>query len=158
MTSDNRAEDIRRRAFELYGQRGREDGHDWDDWFQAEDEINASTPQDTVSARRRVSANRRRSDRRAQLPISVGTIFHRAMSTGTGLRFRAPSATLPSSRRRTPLAPLAPTTSMCGRTLAMVPSRSRNGSPLVRVVRLDQPARVSCAAARSSSFDAAFLR
>lgn len=69
MTNDNRAEDIRRRAFELYEQRGREDGHDWDDWFQAEHEIDASTPHGTVSERKRVSSNRRRSDGRAQVPI-----------------------------------------------------------------------------------------
>lgn len=32
-------EQIRLRAYELYEQRGREDGHDLDDWFQAESEI-----------------------------------------------------------------------------------------------------------------------
>jgi hypothetical protein len=32
-------EQIRRRAFELYEQRGREDGHDLDDWLQAESEF-----------------------------------------------------------------------------------------------------------------------
>lgn len=31
-------EEIRHRAFELYEQRGREDGHDLDDWFRAEAE------------------------------------------------------------------------------------------------------------------------
>ena len=30
---------IRQRAYELYEQRGRTDGHDLDDWFQAEYEI-----------------------------------------------------------------------------------------------------------------------
>jgi len=30
---------IQQRAYELYGQRGRTDGHDLDDWFQAEREI-----------------------------------------------------------------------------------------------------------------------
>jgi hypothetical protein len=30
---------IRQRAYELYGQRGRTDGHDLDDWLQAECEI-----------------------------------------------------------------------------------------------------------------------
>ena len=29
---------IARRAYELYEERGREDGHDWDDWFRAERE------------------------------------------------------------------------------------------------------------------------
>jgi len=32
-------EQVRRRAFELYEQRGREDGHDLDDWLQAESEL-----------------------------------------------------------------------------------------------------------------------
>ena len=30
---------IQQRAYELYEQRGRTDGHDLDDWFQAEGEI-----------------------------------------------------------------------------------------------------------------------
>jgi hypothetical protein len=30
---------IRQRAYELYERRGRTDGHDWDDWLQAEREI-----------------------------------------------------------------------------------------------------------------------
>jgi hypothetical protein len=34
-----RQEPIRCRAFELYEQRGREDGHDLDDWIQAESEF-----------------------------------------------------------------------------------------------------------------------
>jgi hypothetical protein len=32
-------ERIRARAFELYEQRGREDGHELDDWLQAEEEL-----------------------------------------------------------------------------------------------------------------------
>ncbi len=32
-------EQVRRRAFELYEVRGREDGHDLDDWLQAELEL-----------------------------------------------------------------------------------------------------------------------
>jgi hypothetical protein len=32
-------ERIRRRAFELFELRGRQDGHDFDDWLQAESEI-----------------------------------------------------------------------------------------------------------------------
>ncbi len=32
-------EQIRRRAHELYEQRGREDGHELDDWLQAESEV-----------------------------------------------------------------------------------------------------------------------
>jgi hypothetical protein len=38
-SSSDLQEKIRRRAYELYEQRGREDGHDLDDWFQAESEI-----------------------------------------------------------------------------------------------------------------------
>ncbi len=33
---------IRQRAYELYEQRGRTDGHDLDDWFQAESEIKST--------------------------------------------------------------------------------------------------------------------
>lgn len=36
---ENPEEQIRRRAYELYEARGREDGHDLDDWKQAETEI-----------------------------------------------------------------------------------------------------------------------
>jgi len=32
-------EEVCRRAYELYEQRGREDGHELDDWLQAESEI-----------------------------------------------------------------------------------------------------------------------
>jgi hypothetical protein len=32
-------EQVRRRAFELYEQRGSKDGHDLDDWLQAESEL-----------------------------------------------------------------------------------------------------------------------
>lgn len=34
-------EEIRRRAYVLYEQRGREDGHDTDDWLRAETELTA---------------------------------------------------------------------------------------------------------------------
>ena len=37
--SHNQAEIIRQRAHELYEARGREEGHDLDDWLQAEAEI-----------------------------------------------------------------------------------------------------------------------
>ena len=33
---------IQQRAYELYEQRGRTDGHDWDDWLQSECEIKAT--------------------------------------------------------------------------------------------------------------------
>ena len=32
-------EQIRRRAYELYQQRGRDEGHELDDWLQAESEV-----------------------------------------------------------------------------------------------------------------------
>ncbi len=35
----NLEEEIRRRAFEIYVERGREDGHDLDDWLNAEAEL-----------------------------------------------------------------------------------------------------------------------
>ena len=34
---------IRQRAFELYEARGREEGHDLDDWLRAEEEITAKS-------------------------------------------------------------------------------------------------------------------
>ncbi len=36
---ENREEAIRTRAYELYESRGREDGHDLDDWLTAEGEV-----------------------------------------------------------------------------------------------------------------------
>jgi len=39
VTDPNREEEIRRRAYALYEQRGREDGHDVDDWLRAEVEL-----------------------------------------------------------------------------------------------------------------------
>lgn len=38
-----RLEDVARRAYELYEQRGAGDGRDWDDWFEAERELRQST-------------------------------------------------------------------------------------------------------------------
>jgi hypothetical protein len=35
----NLEEDIRHRAYELFEARGREDGHELDDWLRAEEEI-----------------------------------------------------------------------------------------------------------------------
>jgi hypothetical protein len=35
----NLEEDIRRRAYELYEARGREDGHELEDWIRAKEEI-----------------------------------------------------------------------------------------------------------------------
>lgn len=39
MEMSDREEMVRARAYELYEQRGREDGHDMEDWLQAEAEI-----------------------------------------------------------------------------------------------------------------------
>jgi len=39
VTDPKLEEEIRRRAYTLYEQRGREDGHDIDDWLRAEAEI-----------------------------------------------------------------------------------------------------------------------
>lgn len=39
----NVEEQIRRRAYELYEARGREDGHDLEDWLQAEAEVTGRT-------------------------------------------------------------------------------------------------------------------
>ncbi len=38
----NLHEEIRCRAYELYEQRGREDGHDMEDWLRAEAEVTRS--------------------------------------------------------------------------------------------------------------------
>ncbi len=38
-SSGAREPDVARRAYELYVDRGREDGHDVDDWLQAEREL-----------------------------------------------------------------------------------------------------------------------
>jgi hypothetical protein len=45
----NLDEEIRRRAYELYENRGRENGHDIDDWLHAEAEI-TGTAVKTVAA------------------------------------------------------------------------------------------------------------
>ncbi len=66
--------EIERRAYELYEQRGREDGHDCDDWWLAEaqlrsDEAPADPPAVTDVA---AAANprRRRVERARRLPAS----------------------------------------------------------------------------------------
>ncbi len=38
-TEQNHEQEIRRRAYALYEERGREDGHDMDDWLHAEAEF-----------------------------------------------------------------------------------------------------------------------
>jgi len=37
--SEGSEEDVRTRAYELYEARGREPGHEWEDWLQAEREV-----------------------------------------------------------------------------------------------------------------------
>jgi hypothetical protein len=37
----NLEQEIRRRAYELYEERGREDGHELDDWLRAEEQVKA---------------------------------------------------------------------------------------------------------------------
>jgi Protein of unknown function (DUF2934) len=46
----NLEESIRRRAYELYEQRGREDGHDVDDWVRAEAEVTHSAAKTMMAA------------------------------------------------------------------------------------------------------------
>jgi hypothetical protein len=41
-TDPNREQEIRLRAYTLYEERGREDGHDIDDWLRAEAEASAT--------------------------------------------------------------------------------------------------------------------
>lgn len=41
-TDPNREQEIRRRAYALYEERGGEDGHDIDDWIRAESEVSAT--------------------------------------------------------------------------------------------------------------------
>jgi hypothetical protein len=45
--TDVRNEDIARRAYELYQERGREPEHDMDDWLQAEREVQQSRRSET---------------------------------------------------------------------------------------------------------------
>jgi hypothetical protein len=42
-------EQIRQRAHEIYLQRGGQDGSDWDDWFQAEQEIQTALDEEGIS-------------------------------------------------------------------------------------------------------------
>jgi hypothetical protein len=45
----NLEEEVRRRAYELYERRGREDGHDLDDWLRAEAEITGTAVKGTAA-------------------------------------------------------------------------------------------------------------
>lgn len=42
VTDPNHEQEIRRRAYAFYEERGREDGHDIEDWLRAEAELNAA--------------------------------------------------------------------------------------------------------------------
>lgn len=58
-------EDVERRAYELYEQRGGENGHDWDDWLAAERELRGSAAEDSTEVSMEVApatARRRRAD------------------------------------------------------------------------------------------------
>ena len=46
----NLEEEIRRRAYELYEERGREHGHDLDDWVRAEAEITGTVVRNLYAA------------------------------------------------------------------------------------------------------------
>jgi hypothetical protein len=48
--SQNLEEQIRCRAYELYEARGREDGHDTEDWFRAESEMTSRGSKTTVES------------------------------------------------------------------------------------------------------------
>ena len=57
--------EIERRAYELYEQRGRADGHDWDDWLRAERDVGGRKVASEVHAsaeRGASSLSRRRRD------------------------------------------------------------------------------------------------
>ena len=45
----NLEEEVRHRAYELYEQRGRQDGRDLDDWLQAEAEVTGTVAKDTAA-------------------------------------------------------------------------------------------------------------
>ena len=60
MTNNLHRDDVERRAYELFEQRGRVDGHDWDDWLQAEREIRgAETKSESTEATGSNSRRRR---------------------------------------------------------------------------------------------------
>lgn len=40
---------VRQRAYELYELRGREEGHDWDDWLKAESEVTGKAVRNELS-------------------------------------------------------------------------------------------------------------
>lgn len=46
------ADRIAQRAYERYEARGREDGHDMEDWFEAEQELQQGVSSDSTAGRR----------------------------------------------------------------------------------------------------------
>ena len=61
--TDAAHEAVRRPAYESYEQRGREDGHDWDDWIAAERELRGSAVAQGIEVQAedaRANAGRRR--------------------------------------------------------------------------------------------------
>lgn len=51
ITTEPTHDDIARRAYELYQQRGCTDGEDWRDWFQAENELRKRhAPEESIAA------------------------------------------------------------------------------------------------------------
>ena len=52
----NLEENIRCRAYELYEARGREDGHDLDDWRRAEAEVAGTAEEEIVGATEELAA------------------------------------------------------------------------------------------------------
>ena len=45
----NLADQIRRRAYELYEERGREEGHELEDWLRAEEEVRGRRVRDVTA-------------------------------------------------------------------------------------------------------------
>jgi hypothetical protein len=67
MNDDSRHDDVQRRAYELYEQRGRQEGRDWDDWLQAEREIRAEESIADPTDASKPGSGRRRRDREVEL-------------------------------------------------------------------------------------------
>jgi hypothetical protein len=67
MADEPNRQDVQRRAYELYEQRGREEGHDWDDWLQAEHELRGTEVQATAPQSDESTPRRRRVERAEEL-------------------------------------------------------------------------------------------
>src|SRR5690349_17735493 len=81
-----------------------------------------------------------RDEPRADTGTTAGvTTLYRTTSTGTGLRFSDPSATLPSRMRSRPVTPRAPTTRRCALDSLTTPSSDVNGSPAAILICVFQP-------------------